>query len=111
LNSNRHDAAALERVLAHVRQHLDQPLRITALSRLAGLSPYQLDRRMKAVFGMPLKALIDRERIEKACELLRSSPNYISQIALECGYTDQAAFTRHFRQTVGLTPTAYRQGI
>jgi AraC-like DNA-binding protein len=29
-------------------------------------------------------------------------------LALECGYADQAAFTRQFGKTVGLTPGAYR---
>jgi AraC-like DNA-binding protein len=29
-------------------------------------------------------------------------------LALECGYADQAAFTRQFRKSVGLTPGAYR---
>jgi AraC-like DNA-binding protein len=29
-------------------------------------------------------------------------------LALECGYADQAAFTRQFHKSVGLTPRAYR---
>jgi AraC-like DNA-binding protein len=32
----------------------------------------------------------------------------LSELALECGYADQAAFTRQFRKSVGLTPGAYR---
>jgi AraC-like DNA-binding protein len=32
----------------------------------------------------------------------------LSELALECGYADQAAFTRQFHKTVGLTPGAYR---
>jgi AraC-like DNA-binding protein len=31
-----------------------------------------------------------------------------NQIALDCGYGDQAAFTRQFQKLVGLTPRAYR---
>jgi AraC-like DNA-binding protein len=31
-----------------------------------------------------------------------------NQIALDCGYGDQAAFTLQFRKSVGLTPRAYR---
>jgi AraC-like DNA-binding protein len=32
----------------------------------------------------------------------------LSELALECGYADQAAFTRQFHKSVGLTPGAYR---
>ena len=32
----------------------------------------------------------------------------LSELAVECGYADQAAFTRQFRKSVGLTPGAYR---
>ena len=31
-----------------------------------------------------------------------------AQIALDCGYGDQSAFTRQFHATVGITPIAYR---
>jgi AraC-like DNA-binding protein len=30
-------------------------------------------------------------------------------VALDCGYSDQSAFTRQFRQTVGLSPLEYRR--
>lgn len=102
-----HDFGGLARVLAHVRKHIDRPLRIGALAKLAGLSAYQLNRRMTALFGMSAKKLVAQERIEHACALLRSGGTAISRIALECGYADQAAFTRHFKKTVGITPTSY----
>jgi AraC-like DNA-binding protein len=49
-----------------------------------------------------------RARIEQACHRLRHSLDPISEIALDCGYADQASFTRQFRKSVGLTPSAYR---
>lgn len=101
------DFDRLARVLAHVREHVDRPLRIGTLAKLAGLSAYQLNRRMEAIFGMSAKELVSHERIERACALLRSGGTAISQIALECGYADQAAFTRHFKKTVGMTPSSY----
>jgi AraC-like DNA-binding protein len=35
----------------------------------------------------------------------------ISMVAQECGYADQAAFTRQFHKSVGLTPRAYRGAV
>lgn len=97
----------LTRILSHIKVHIDKPLRAGALSKMVGFSPYQLDRRLRAAFGMPLRVLISRERIDKACALLRNGGTSISQIALECGYTDQAAFTRSFRRMAGMTPSSY----
>lgn len=48
-------------------------------------------------------------RIELACARLSWTEQAIGQIALDCGYGDQAAFTRQFRKSVGLTPRAYRE--
>ena len=47
-------------------------------------------------------------RIGRACDRLRHTEAPLSELALECGYADQAAFTRQFRKSVGLTPGAYR---
>jgi AraC-like DNA-binding protein len=33
----------------------------------------------------------------------------MAELALDCGYADQSAFTRQFKATVGLTPSHYRQ--
>jgi AraC-like DNA-binding protein len=48
-------------------------------------------------------------RIDAACVKLRDTPQAIAQIALDCGYSDQSAFSRQFRQTVGMPPLAYRR--
>ncbi len=101
------DFSKLAEVLNYVREKLDTPLRNTAMAKVAGLSPYQLNRRMKAAFGRSARDIVSQERIARACLLLKSGAAPISQVALECGYSDQAAFTRHFKKTVGMTPSAY----
>jgi AraC-like DNA-binding protein len=96
-------------VLNHVEEHLDQALRLPELANLAGLSAFQLDKRIKALFGISASQYVTRARIEGACNRLRYSADAISQIAQDCGYSDQASFTRQFRRSVGLTPRAYRE--
>ena len=51
---------------------------------------------------------VTRLRIDHARDRLRHSAVPISEIAIECGYADQTAFSRQFRKTVHLSPLKYR---
>jgi AraC-like DNA-binding protein len=99
---------ALSATLAYVDDHLDQPLRIPDLAGRAGLSPFQFDQRIRTLFGLSAGQYLSRLRIDRACDRLRHTDAPLSELALECGYADQAAFTRQFHKSVGLTPGAYR---
>jgi AraC-like DNA-binding protein len=100
--------AALSTALAYIDGHLDQPLRVPDLAARAGLSPFQFDQRIRALFGLSAGQYLSRLRIGRACDRLRHTDAPLSELALECGYADQAAFTRQFHKSVGLTPGAYR---
>jgi PAS domain S-box-containing protein len=99
---------AFSEVLSHARRHLDQPLRLGELATRAGLSVFQFDQRIRLLFGMSAGQYLTRLRIDHARERLRRSSAPISEVALECGYADQTAFTRQFRKVVRLTPQKYR---
>ena len=101
-------SAALSATLAYIDDHLDEPLRISGLAARASLSPFQFDQRIRTIFGFSAGQYLSRLRIDRACDRLRYSDALLSELALECGYADQAAFTRQFHKTVGLTPGAYR---
>ena len=83
-------------------------LRVGDLAALAGLSDYQFEERIRAIFQLTAGQFIQQVRMENAMRLLRATEQPIAQIALECGYSDQSAFTRQFRQTTGMPPTGYR---
>ncbi len=95
--------------LRYVEAHFDRSLTMADLARRAGLSTYQLDRRVRSLLGLTLSQYITKLRIDHACLRLRHSETTIAKVALECGYGDQAAFSRQFRQSVNLSPAAYRK--
>jgi PAS domain S-box-containing protein len=102
------EADAVSRVIEHIGAHLDSPLHLEELAAMAQLSVFQLDQRIRALFGISAGQYVIRARIDGACIRLQNSQEPISDIALGCGYADQASFTRQFRKSVGLTPSAYR---
>ena len=100
----------LSAALAYIDEHLDAPLRIPDLAQRARLSAFQFDQRIRALFGLSAGQYLSAMRIGRACDRLRHTNAPLSELALECGYADQAAFTRQFHKSVGLTPGAYRLG-
>jgi PAS domain S-box-containing protein len=107
-NETSNETRALSDVLSYARHHLDQSLRISDLATRAELSVFQFDQRIRLLFGMSAGQYVTRLRIDHARERLRHSSAPISQIALECGYADQTAFSRQFRKIAQLTPQKYR---
>lgn len=99
----------LSQVVNAIKGNLSQPLRVDELARLIDLSAEQLDRRMKKVFRLSTKKYIMKCRLEKSAEFLRSTQRSLAQIAFDCGFSDQSALTRQFKETFLLTPAVYRQ--
>lgn len=98
----------LAAAIRHVQKHYSEPLRIEDLARLSSLSVYQFEQRMKRVFQLTAGQFITKTRIEAACDLLRNAEKPIAEVAVECGFYDQSAFSRQFKTVAGLTPGAYR---
>jgi AraC-like DNA-binding protein len=101
--------AELAAVLDHVRSHFHEPMRVENLAAIAGLSTYQLNRRLRLLLGITAGQLVTKTRIDAASAMLRETRRAIAEIAHACGYFDQSAFSRVFRRTVGLTPVQYRR--
>jgi AraC-like DNA-binding protein len=70
---------------------------------------YQLDRRMRRVFGLTTGQWMLKMRISHASNVLIETRKPIADVALEAGYADQSSFTRQFRRSVGLAPSEYRK--
>jgi PAS domain S-box-containing protein len=91
-----------------LREKYDEPVRMTALARRAGLSLDRLERLVRRVYGLSPRQLLAKTRVDAASEMLRAERMSIAEIAHACGYADHSAFTRQFRAMTGLTPRNYR---
>jgi PAS domain S-box-containing protein len=103
------DYSPLAALIQHIQTHFGEALRIADLARRAGLSPYQFDQRIRRIFQITTGQFILKVRMDAAVRRLRETEDPIAMIALDCGYSDQSAFTRQFRQTVGLSPSEFRR--
>ena len=93
----------------HIRAHFHRRVPLVELTRIAGISVAQLERYCKRVFQLTPRQMIQQVRLEHAHRLLLHSELPITEVALQCGYTDHSAFTRQFKSSTGFTPRQYRQ--
>jgi AraC family transcriptional regulator len=98
-----------QRTMALIDEHLAGRTGITQLAANVSLSQSHFHRAFKEFFGRSPKQFILQRRIERALELMLVTDSRLCEIALACGFADQAHFSRRFRQHVGLTPNAWRQ--
>jgi transcriptional regulator GlxA family with amidase domain len=89
-------------------ENLGEPLRMTALARLAGLSTAHFGVLFKEQTGSSPRDYLHLLRIHKACQLLRASNLQIKEIAARLGYQDQFHFSRQFKAFEGVSPSDYR---
>lgn len=100
----------LNRVLDYIHANIDQPLPLEVLSDVAGFSPFHFHRLFKALTTETLNDYVQRIRIEKAANLLCYDPRRsILDIAIACGFSGAAVFTRAFRARFAQSPTQYRK--
>ncbi len=108
-NEKGEDFSRVAKAVRHIQTHFAEPLKIPELAALAGLSPYQFDQRIRKIFQITTGQFIHKVRMDAAVRRLRETDEPVALIAQDCGYSDQSAFTRQVRQTVGLSPTEFRR--
>lgn len=75
------------------------------------LSSSQFSRAFRKSVGAPPHRWVMQQRIALAKAMLRDGVVPLSQVALECGFSDQSHFTRCFSATVGVSPGAWRRSV
>ncbi len=100
--------AAVERAVAHMKLHLDEPLDLDHIARIAGLSKFHLVRVFDEVTGTTPHHFLACLRVQRAKELLLEPQRSITEVCLEVGYSALGTFSTTFSALVGLSPQEFR---
>jgi AraC family transcriptional regulator len=98
-----------KRVASHISAHIDRPIALRELAEVARLSSSHFSRAFKGAFGQPPHMFIMSRRVELAMKKMLGSQEPLSQIALSCGFSDQAHLARLFRRETGFAPSQWRR--
>lgn len=107
-----HRTPGLVTVLAWIEQHLDDPLSVETIAARANLSPYHFSRLFSAAMGRGAMAHVRGRRLVRAAQRLTADPDLrLVDLALDCGFNSQEAFTRAFARLFGVSPGRFRRGF
>jgi len=99
----------VRRVMVHIEANLSESIRNRDLAAVARVSTFHFNVAFRNSVGHPPHEYVIQRRIERAQGLMLSTDTPLSEIAIECGFADQAHFTRQFRTVAGETPAAWRR--
>jgi AraC family transcriptional regulator len=108
-HANSEYAQRIDRVIDYLRGNLDRQVKLKELARVACLSEFHFHRIFGAVSGETLNNFTNRLRLEKAARLLRYSGQSVTDIALGCGFSSSATFSRAFRSGYDTSPSQFRK--
>ncbi len=97
------------KVRTYIDNHISGPVPVADLCALVQLSEAHFSRAFRRTFGKSPHAFLIRRRVELAAQYMLQTEAPLSDIALRCGFTDQPHLCKHFRQTTGHTPAAWRR--
>ena len=98
----------ISRLLTYIDSRLDENISIAHLSKVVRLSPAHFARTFKKTFQLPPHRYLLGRRIGHARFLLSSTVLPLLEIALACGFSDQAHLCKAFRNFTGMTPGNWR---
>jgi AraC family transcriptional regulator, regulatory protein of adaptative response / methylated-DNA-[protein]-cysteine methyltransferase len=99
----------LERARRYLDSHTDERVTLQQLSRVAGLSPFHLQRTFQRVFGLTPKAYASARRTEHFKRSLKNG-NDVTSAIYAAGFGSSSRAYESTDQRLGMTPSAYRRG-
>jgi AraC family transcriptional regulator len=81
------------------------------VARECGISVGYFSHAFRRTLGVASHQWLIEQRVALSKEKLRDDRLSLTDVAVECGFSDQSHLTRAFRQTVGISPGAWRRAL
>lgn len=99
----------MKKLLDYMKEHYAEPLSLTGVATHFHFNPSYLSSYFAAHNPEGFSEYLNKIRVEKAAELLRTESASISEISGMVGYSDHSYFTKVFKKLTGLSPSLYRK--
>jgi AraC family transcriptional regulator len=95
----------LERLRDHVLAHVDEPINVEELAKIACLSPFHFTRVFTRSVGMTPHRYVVHLRLQRAVDMVREGRSGLAEIAARTGFADQSHLSRWVRRVHGVCLT------
>ncbi|WP_334074339.1 MULTISPECIES: response regulator transcription factor [Paenibacillus] len=98
----------VQQVLNTIHEGYNQDLSLKTLGNTYKIHPVYLGQLFHKEVGESFTEYINRYRIEKAKEMLKSTNQKVHEIARQVGYWEAGYFYKQFKKYVGISPTEFK---
>ena len=99
----------LQNVIDHVNTHYRKEITTVQMAELTGVSAHYFSTYFKKHTGLAFCDYVNRVRLFRAVELLKTTTLSMKEIAYMVGFSSQAYFTRLFTRLFGISPSEHRK--
>lgn len=103
------ESRRVQKVKQYINDHYADPLRLSDLADIVGMSPVAFSRFFRQRTGRTLSDYIVDIRLGYAARMLVDSTKNISEICYECGFNNLSNFNRTFKAKRNCTPRDFRE--
>ena len=100
--------AKIRSIIDYIEENYTLDLSTKTISKKFGYSSEHFCRKFKESIGITPMAYLRICRLEQALKMIKNNEHSISEIALECGFSDANYFSRCFKSYYGVPPKHYR---
>jgi len=91
-----------------INERMEAGFSVIELANVVGLGPQRFAQKLRLATGLSPWRYVQAHRISRARNLLKNGRTPIADISDSLGFASQSHFTNVFRDTLGITPNAYR---
>jgi len=98
----------VQRAIIFIEERVGRELSLIQVAEYVHLHPNHLSELFKKETGVKFVDYVTRTRMQRASELLATTPAKVSEIASAVGYEDMKYFSGMFKKFTGFSPNEYR---
>ncbi|MFT7562221.1 MAG: AraC-like DNA-binding protein [Flavobacteriales bacterium] len=99
----------LEQELTTKEIYCRSDINLRTLANSIGVSPHNLSDALNGHMGTSFYSYINKHRAKRAEQMLTSTKDLITDIAVDCGFNSRSSFYKVFKNSYGMTPSEYRK--
>ncbi|SEL06738.1 AraC-type DNA-binding protein [Sphingomonas palmae] len=103
------DTRRIVRARDLIHEHFGESLTLARIAKECGLNRSLLSRGFRLMYDTSVLRYVAETRLGAATRLLLTSNAGVASIGHQCGYSNNAAFTRAFNRRYGMSPSTMRR--